>query len=282
VHIARRYGPAEQLRHGGQQQQIMEHSTNMKMKVLTPLAALAVGATLYASTSPSTPTASATAKVSASPTTAPGDPTPFKDQRERASYSLGMTIGEDMKRQSLDLDADTLMAGFKAAFTGDKLLLTDEQRRETLTAFQRDVTARAMAEHKAVAEKNKKAGEEFLAANKTKDGVKALPSGLQYKVLAEGKGAQPKLTDQVTVNYKGTLIDGTEFDSSYKRGEPATFPVSEVIKAWTEVLPLMKTGAKWQLFVPAELAYGERGAGKDIPPNATLIFEVELLAVKAT
>lgn len=254
----------------------------MKMKVLTPLAALAVGATLYASTSPSTPTASATAKVSASPNTAPGDPTPFKDQRERASYSLGMTIGEDMKRQSLDLDADTLMAGFKAAFTGDKLLLTDEQRRETLTAFQRDVTARAMAEHKAVAEKNKKAGEEFLAANKTKDGVKALPSGLQYKVLAEGKGAQPKLTDQVTVNYKGTLIDGTEFDSSYKRGEPATFPVSEVIKAWTEVLPLMKTGAKWQLFVPAELAYGERGAGKDIPPNATLIFEVELLAVKAT
>jgi FKBP-type peptidyl-prolyl cis-trans isomerase FklB len=174
------------------------------------------------------------------------------------------------------------MAGFKAAFTGDKLLLTDEQRRETLTVFQHDVMARAMAEHKAAVEKNKKAGEEFLAANKTKDGVKALPSGLQYKVLAEGKGAQPKLTDQVTVNYKGTFIDGTEFDSSYKRGEPATFPVSEVIKAWTEVLPLMRTGAKWQLFVPAELAYGERGAGKDIPPNATLIFEVELLAVKAT
>jgi FKBP-type peptidyl-prolyl cis-trans isomerase FklB len=256
----------------------------MKMRLLTPLAALAFGATLYASTSPSTPTATATAKGSATLNTpiAPGDPAPFKDQRERASYSLGMTIGEDMKHQSLDLDADTLMAGFKDAFTGGKLLLSDEQRRETLTAFQREVMARAIAEHKAAAEKNKKAGDEFLAANNTKDGVKALPSGLQYKVLAEGKGAQPKPTDQVTVNYKGTLIDGTEFDSSYKRGEPATFPVNEVIKAWTEALPLMKTGAKWQLVVPAELAYGERGAGKDIPPNATLIFEVELLAVKAT
>ncbi len=256
----------------------------MKMKVLTPLAALALGATLYASTTPSTPEAAVSAKAPATPAAPPvaNDPSPFKSQRERASYSLGMTIGEDMKRQSLDLDADTLMAGFKDTFTGGKPLLTDEQRRETMMAFQREAMARAMAEHKAAAEKNKKAGDEFLATNKSKDGVKALPSGLQYKVLAEGKGAQPKPADQVTVNYRGTLLDGTEFDSSYKRGEAATFPVNEVIKAWSEALPLMKTGAKWQLFVPAELAYGERGAGRDIPPNATLIFEVELLAVKAT
>ena len=111
--------------------------------------------------------------------------------------------------------------------------------------------------------------------------MKTLPSGLQYKVLAEGKGAQPKPTDQVTVNYRGTLIDGTEFDSSYKRGEPVTFPVNQVIPGWSEALPLMKTGAKWQLFVPAGLAYGEHGAGRDIPPNAALIFEVELVGVKS-
>lgn len=255
----------------------------MKLKLLTPLVAIVIGLALYASTTLSATQTGATAKEPAKPSPqSPGhDLSPFKDQRERASYSLGMTIGEGMKHQALDLNADALAAGFKDAFTGGKTLLTDEQRRESLAAFQQQVMAKSKAERQVIAEKNKKAGEEFLQANKVKAGVKVLPSGLQYKVLAEGKGIQPKLHDQVTVNYKGTLIDGTVFDSSYKRGEPATFPVNEVIKAWTEALPLMRTGAKWELFVPAELAYGERGAGRDIPPNAVLIFEVELLSVKA-
>ena len=148
-------------------------------------------------------------------------------------------------------------------------------------AFEQDLQKKEIERLKQLAEKNKKEGAEFLAANKAKEGVKTLPSGLQYKVLAEGNGTQPKPTDQVTVNYRGTFLDGTEFDSSYKRGEPVTFPVNGVIKAWSEALPLMKTGAKWQLFVPAELAYGEKGAGRAISPNSTLIFEVELVGIKS-
>jgi FKBP-type peptidyl-prolyl cis-trans isomerase len=134
---------------------------------------------------------------------------------------------------------------------------------------------------KELAEKNKKEGAEFLAANKAKDGVKTLPSGLQYKILSEGNGAQPKPNDQITVNYRGTLLDGTEFDNSYKRGAPATLPLTGVIKAWSEAVPLMKTGAKWQLFAPADLAYGEQGAGRVIGPNSTLIFEIELVGIKS-
>lgn len=255
----------------------------MNKKLLLPLAAVAAGVTLYAATTPSTPPSGATADKPGTPNPAKAtDPSPFKDERARTSYCLGMTIGGDMKHQELDLDAEALMAGFKDAFGHGATLVTDAQRRETMMAFQQEMMTKAMAERKAAAAKNKQAGEEFLATNKAKDGVKVLPSGLQYKVIAEGNGAQPKATDEVTVNYRGTLIDGTEFDSSYKHGEPAKFPVNEVIPAWTEALPLMKTGAKWQLFVPADLAYGERGAGRDIPPNATLIFEVELVSVKSS
>jgi FKBP-type peptidyl-prolyl cis-trans isomerase FklB len=250
----------------------------MKIADLAPAAALALGAIIYVAP-PAFADPSAATPAPNTPSAAT-NPAPFKDQRERVSYSLGMTIGADMKRQSLDLDADALAAGFKAAFSGGKTLLTDQERQETMSAFQKEVMAKASVEREAAGEKNKKAGEEFLAANKAKEGVKVLPSGLQYKILVEGAGAQPKPTDQVTVNYKGTLIDGTEFDSSYKRGEPATFPVNGVIPGWTEALSMMKSGAKWQLFIPAKLAYGEHGAGQDIPPNATLIFEVELLSVK--
>ena len=147
-------------------------------------------------------------------------------------------------------------------------------------AFQKDMMAKQEAKAKAAAEKNSKDGEAFLAENKKKDGVKSTASGLQYKVIKAGDGVMPKGTDTVSVNYKGTLIDGTEFDSSYKRGEAATFPVSGVIKGWTEALQLMKVGSKWQLFIPSNIAYGERGAGGEIGPNATLIFEVELLSIK--
>ena len=209
------------------------------------------------------------------------DKTILKDLKDKAGYSIGANIGSGLKQDGVDVNIDALVAGLKESFTGAATQLTAEQQQEALTAFQKEMAEKATAQQKVRGEKAKKEGEEFLAANKAKDGVKTLPSGLQYKVLSEGNGAQPKPTDQVTVNYRGTLVDGTEFDSSYKRGEPVTFGVSEVIKGWSEALPMMKSGAKWQLFVPAGLAYGERGAGRDIRPNATLVFEVELIGVKS-
>ena len=230
----------------------------MKLKYLTPLVALAfVGPALAE------------------------QPIALKDQRDKASYSIGVNIGSGMKANSLDLNNEALVAGLQDGLSGAKPQMSDKEREVTLTAFEQDLMKKETERLKQLAEKNKKEGADFLAANKAKEGVKTLPSGLQYKVLAEGNGAQPKPTDQITVNYRGTLLDGTEFDSSYKRGEPVTFPVNGVIKAWSEALPLMKTGAKWQLFVPADLAYGEQGAGRSIGPNSTLIFEVELVGIKS-
>jgi FKBP-type peptidyl-prolyl cis-trans isomerase FklB len=158
--------------------------------------------------------------------------------------------------------------------------MTEQEIKETVTALQKDLQVKQQEQVKVLAEKNKKEGEAFLAGNKKKQGVITMPSGLQYKIMTDGKGKSPKATDMVTVNYKGTLIDGTEFDSSYKRGQPATFNVNGVIPGWTEALQLMKEGSKWQLFVPSNLAYGERGAGGPIGPNAVLIFEVELISIK--
>jgi FKBP-type peptidyl-prolyl cis-trans isomerase FklB len=171
------------------------------------------------------------------------------------------------------------MAGLRDAMSGGKPLLTDDQVKETMTAYSNSMREKQAAEAKEASAKNAAEGEKFLSENKTKEGVKTTASGLQYKVLKEGTGQSPKETDTVVTNYKGTLINGTEFDSSYKRGEPASFPVNRVIKGWTEALQMMKPGSKYQLFVPANLAYGERGAGQDIGPNETLIFEVELLSV---
>ena len=230
----------------------------MKLKYLTPLAVLAFVAPALAD-----------------------NPAVLKDQRDKASYSIGVKIGADMKANALDLNSEALVTGLQDGISGAKPQLSDKERADSLMAFEQDLQKKEIERLKQLAEKNKKEGAEFLAANKAKEGVKALPSGLQYKVLAEGKGTQPKPTDQVTVNYRGTFLDGTEFDNSYKRGEPITFPVNGVIKAWSEALPLMKTGAKWQLFVPAELAYGEKGAGRAIGPNSTLIFEVELVGIKS-
>jgi FKBP-type peptidyl-prolyl cis-trans isomerase len=205
----------------------------------------------------------------------------LKDQKEKAGYSIGANIGSGLKQDGLDINFDALVAGLKDSYTGAAPQLTVAEQQTALITLKKAMTEKALAESKAAGEKAKNEGEAFLAANKARQGVKILPSGLQYKVIKEGNGAQPKLTDQVTVNYRGTLVDGKEFDSSYKRGEPTTFPVNEVIKGWTEALPLMKEGAKWELYVPAALAYGDHGAGHDIPPNATLIFEVELLTVKS-
>ena len=207
------------------------------------------------------------------------DKVQLKDQKDKASYSIGHDIGTTFKKQNVDLNSDVFFAGFKDALAG-KEAMKKEDRDKTLADFQKEMMEKQAAATKKAAEKNAAEGEKFLAENAKKDGVKTTASGLQYKVLKEGSGDSPKATDTVVTNYKGTLLDGTEFDSSYKRNEPATFPVSRVIPGWTEALQLMKPGSKYQLFVPSKLAYGERGAGRDIGPNATLIFEVELLSVK--
>jgi FKBP-type peptidyl-prolyl cis-trans isomerase FklB len=201
-------------------------------------------------------------------------------QKSRISYTIGANIAKDFKAQQIDIDADVLVQGLKDGLAGKELRLTDEEMVSEIQAFQKEMQAKMVAEMEALAAKNKAAGEAFLAENAKKEGVKVTESGLQYKIIEEGEGPSPGPSDMATVNYRGTLIDGTQFDSSYDRGQPATFPVGGVIAGWTEALQLMKPGAKWQLVIPSNLAYGERGAGKDIGPNSTLVFDVELLSVE--
>ncbi len=203
----------------------------------------------------------------------------LKTDKDKVSYAIGMNIGTSLHKQSADIDPAIFAQGFKDAFAAGKTLLTEEEVRAALTQFQNDLRKAQVEKMQKLGEENKKAGEAFLADNKTKEGVVALPSGLQYKVLTEGTGPKPVATDSVVCNYRGTLLDTTEFDSSYKRGQPVTFPVMGVVKGWTEALQLMPVGSKWQLFVPPELAYGNRG-GPGIGPNATLIFEVQLLSIQ--
>jgi len=213
------------------------------------------------------------------------------DMKQKASYGVGLNIGRSMKAQGLSLDADVLARGIKDGLAGGKTLLTDEQLDAVMQEFQKEMLAKKaaadpalaqrIAADEALAAKNQKEGAAFLAANKAKEGVQTTPSGLQYKVIKAGAGASPKDTDVVTTHYRGTLIDGTEFDSSYTRGEPATFPVTGVIPGWTEALKRMKVGDKWQLVIPAELAYGANPRpGGPIGPNSTLIFDIELLGVQ--
>jgi FKBP-type peptidyl-prolyl cis-trans isomerase FklB len=205
----------------------------------------------------------------------------FKTQKDKVSYAIGMNVGSTLHRQGVDIDPKVLQQGLQDALAGGKTLLSEEEERAVLTELQADMRKKQQEKMQQAGEANKKDGEAFLAANKAKEGVVTLPSGLQYKVITTGTGPKPTASDSVVCNYRGTLIDGKEFDSSYKRGQPATFPVSGVIKGWTEALQLMPVGSKWQLFVPSELGYGERGTGADIGPNATLIFEVELLSIQA-
>jgi FKBP-type peptidyl-prolyl cis-trans isomerase FklB len=208
-------------------------------------------------------------------------PLTLKTQKEKASYALGMNFGTGLRKQSIDIDPAILARGLRDSFSNGKTLLTEDEAKAVLTQLQSDVRKKQQELALQLGEANKKQGLEFLEANKTKDGVVTLPSGLQYKVLQEGTGPKPAPTDTVVCNYRGTLLDSTEFDSSYKRGQPATFPVTGVIKGWTEALQLMPVGSKWQLFIPSALAYGEHGAGGQIGPNATLIFEVELLSIQS-
>ncbi len=192
--------------------------------------------------------------------------------KQKASYAIGLNFGRAIARDNVPVDTALIAAGIADALSGAKPKLTDEEVQATMQELQKQMQARAEAELKE--------GEAFLAANKVKPGVKTLASGLQYKVIKSGTGATPKATDTVKTHYKGTLVDGTEFDSSYKRGEPATFPVNRVIPGWTEALQLMKEGDKWQLFIPSELAYGANGRPPTIGPSQTLLFDIELIEVQ--
>ena len=267
----------------------------MRKQIATPLKLLTAGLLLLgiawaqqssapSSQQPSTPAPKTqqapTTKSQKAPATKSATVLTLKTQKDKTSYALGMDLGAKLRSNSVDVDTKILLRGLQDALAGNKTLLTDAERQAVLVQLQNDVRMAQQVKMQQLAEQNKKAGEEFLAANKTKEGVVALPSGLQYKILQPGSGPKPTATDSVVCNYRGTLLDGTEFDSSYKRGQPATFPVNGVIKGWTEALQLMPVGSKWQLFIPAELAYGERGAGRQIGPNSTLIFEVELISIQ--
>jgi len=222
-----------------------------------------------------------TSAAKAHPATAAKPAAPLTTTKDKFSYALGMNLGTNLHKQSVDVDPNIVLRGLKDALAGGKTQLTEEEAHAALLEVQNDLRKKLEEKNKAAGETNKKDGDAFLAANKSKDGVVALPSGLQYKILTAGTGPKPTTTDMVVCNYRGTLLNGTEFDSSYKRGEPATFPIAGVIKGWTEALPMMPVGSKWQLFIPADLAYGERSPNPDvIPPNSTLIFEVELLSIK--
>ena len=203
----------------------------------------------------------------------------FKSEKEKVSYAIGMNVGKNLQRGSIEVDPAMLMKGLQDTLAG-KTLLTEQEAQTVLMQLQTDMRKKQEEKMQQAGEANQKEGEAFLAANKAKAGVVTLPSGLQYKILKEGTGPKPTASDTVVCNYRGTLINGTEFDSSYKRKEPTTFPVNGVIKGWTEALQLMPVGSKWQLFIPPDLAYGARGAGADIGPNATLVFEVELVSIQ--
>ena len=218
--------------------------------------------------------------LAAGPALAADEPGALKTQPDKISYSIGLSVGRNLKGQNIEVDPDKFLLGLRDALKGEKQILTDDQVKEVMFAFQMERRARQMEEQNKLSTGNKKAGEQFMAANKKKKGVKTTTTGLQYKVLKEGTGEMPTAESLVTAHYRGTLLDGTEFDSSYGRGEPAQFPVNGVIPGWSEVLKLMKVGAKYQVWIPSDLAYGEEGAGQRIGPNSTLVFEIELMKVE--
>ncbi len=204
------------------------------------------------------------------------EPPALTSQQQRLGYTIGLQIGQSLKGDGLEVDVDAMALGVKDFLAGREPRLSEEDRRATLQALAEEQQRRRASS----AEENAAAGARFLAENKAKDGVVTLASGLQYKVIKAGTGKQPTASDTVLAHYRGTLIDGTEFDSSFRRGQPATFPVNGVIRGWQEALPLMKEGARWEVYIPADLAYGPRGAGESIGPNQTLIFEIELIKVQ--
>jgi len=205
----------------------------------------------------------------------------LKDQKDKMSYSYGVDAAGKLKSMPLGVNLDLFIMGVKDGLSGGKLLMTEQEIRETLIGLQKELTAKSDEQKKALADKNISEGKAFLAENKKKEGVVTLPSGLQYKVLKEGTGKMPLDTNWVRIQFRGTLVDGTVFEDTYKSfGQPVAFPVKGMIPGWEEALKLMKEGAKWQLFIPPELAFAERGSGTLIGPNATLIIEMELVSVQ--
>ncbi len=246
----------------------------------TPAAAQAAPAKSSAASAAKTP---GTAKTGTAAHHAPAKtaaPLVLSTDKDKASYAVGMNIGASIRRQGVDVDPEVLARGLKDSLAGGKTLMTDAEAKAALTALLAEARKAQEEKMQAAAAANKKEGDAFLAANKTKEGVVTLPSGLQYKILTEGTGPKPTAEDSVLCNYRGTLINGTEFDSSTKHGQPIEIPVGRVIKGWSEALQLMPVGSKWQLFIPPDLAYGERGAGDAIGPDSTIVFEVELLSIK--
>jgi FKBP-type peptidyl-prolyl cis-trans isomerase len=272
-----------------------------KILFVTVLSILTAGmmlGTARAQQTPATPTSAPAAKAPQSPAAkapapktgsatdgkAPAaktqSPTTLSTPKDKLSYAIGLNIGRSLQKDDIGVDPEIVAQGFKDALSGGKTLLTDEEAKAAIVALQADLRKKQEETMKAAGEANKKQGDAFLAANKAKEGVVTLPSGLQYKIVTPGTGPKPAATDTVVCNYRGTLIDGTEFDSSYKRGQPATFPVGQVIPGWTEALQLMPVGSKWQLFIPPDLAYGERSPSPVIGVNSTLIFDIELLSIQ--
>jgi len=220
----------------------------------------------------------------AKPAPAPAAPAPPaagkpESVQDRASYAIGLNLGRSFKQNEVNINLDLLMKGVKDALSGAAPVLTDEEIQGAMQSLQQEVLAKQQEKQKMIGEKNKKEGDEFLAKNKARPGVITTASGLQYEVLSPGAGENPKPTDKVTVHYKGTLLDGTTFDSSYDRGEPATFVLNQVIAGWTEGVALMKPGAKFKFYIPPAIGYGDRGAGPTIGPNSVLVFEVELISI---
>lgn len=205
----------------------------------------------------------------------------LETQTDKVSYSIGLNIGQNMKRDSIKINADALLRGIlDASLDSAGRLMTEAQMQETMTAFQQEMQKKQQESARVAGEKNRAEGDAYLANNAKKPGVVTLPSGLQYRIITQGTGKKPSATSTVSTHYVGRLINGTEFDSSVKRGQPATFPCNGVIKGWTEALLMMPVGSKWELAIPPALAYGEAGAGGVIPPNAVLVFEVELLSIQ--
>lgn len=200
--------------------------------------------------------------------------------KDKLSYSIGADLGKNFKNQGIDVNPEALAKGMQDGMSGSQLILTEQQMKDVLNKFQKDLMTKRSADFNKKADENKSKGEAFLTTNKTKPGVVVLPSGLQYKIVEAGTGAKPTKTDTVTVEYTGTLIDGTVFDSTQKTGKPATFQVTQVIPGWTEALQLMPAGSTWEIFVPADLAYGARSVGGPIGPNETLVFKIHLISVK--
>jgi len=203
-----------------------------------------------------------------------------KTDKSKISYSIGVSVAKNLKSDGIELDQAQFIQGIKDELNNSKLQMSEEEIKEAITMLQKNLGEKMMKKRQAEAEKNKKEGEAFLNENRKKADVVTLPSGLQYKVITNGNGPKPTADQTVQCHYIGTFIDGTEFDNSYKRGKPAEFPLKQVIKGWSEILQLMPVGSKWQVFIPSELAYGEKGAGSVIGPNETLIFEIELLSIK--